>query len=93
MRCQLAMTLIAYRLGINICRLKTEYNAANHLGILSHNGVTADRIRVLHYQAEDEITRAELQPALIDDMLARVVVNPANIALQGLARLYRETLG
>jgi len=92
MRCQLAMTLIAFRLGLNIRTLSTEYNASNHLDIMAHNGVKADRIRVLHYQVEDEIARDELQPALIDDMLSRVVTNPANIALQDLARAYRETL-
>jgi hypothetical protein len=92
MRCQIAMTLIALQEGIEIRTLATEYNASNHLDIMAHNGLTADRIRVLHYQVEDEITREELQPALIDAMLSRTVTIPANVALQQLARAYRETL-
>ena len=92
MRCQIAMTVIAYRAGLAIRTLDTAYNASNHVGIMAHNGLTAEAIRVLHYQVEDEITRDDLQPERIDAMLSRTFTNPANVRLQALARAYRETL-
>lgn len=92
MRCQIAVTIIAHRAGINIGTLPAAYNAANDLGHLGPNGLTADQIRVLHFLRIEEIDRAELQPQFIDNMLSRSLTNPANIALQSLAREYRETL-
>ena len=92
MRCQIAVTIIAHRAGINIGTLPAAYNAANDLGHLGPNGLTADRIRVLHFLRTDEIDREELQPHLIDNLLSRSLTNPANIALQNLAREFRESL-
>jgi hypothetical protein len=54
--------------------------------------LTAEQIRVLHFLREDEIDRSELQPHLIGKLLARSLTNPANIALQNLAREFRESL-
>jgi hypothetical protein len=54
--------------------------------------LAADQIRVLHFLRSDEIDREELQPHLIDNLLSRSLTNPANIALQNLAREYRESL-
>jgi hypothetical protein len=92
MRCQIALTLIAHRAGIDIGTLPAAYNAANDLGHLRQNELTADRIRVLHFLRTDEIDREELQPHLIDNLLSRSLTNPANIVLQSLAREYRESL-
>ena len=92
MRCQIALTLVAYRARMNIGTLSAAYNAANDLGHLSQNGLCADQIRVLHFLRADEIDRGELQPGLIDNLLSRSLANPANIALQNLARDYRESL-
>lgn len=92
MRCQIAVTIIAHRAGINIGTLPAAYNAANDLVHFSGNGLTVDQIRVLHFLRLDEIDRGELQPHLIDNLLARLLTNPANIALQNLAREYRESL-
>ena len=92
MRCQIAVTIIAYRAGINIGTLPAAYNAANDLVHLRQNGLTADQIRVLHFLRTDEINREELQPHLIDNLLSRSLTNPANIALQSLVREYRESL-
>ena len=92
MRCQIAMTVIAYRAALDIRMLSTAYNASNHVGIMAHNKLTADDVRVIHYQVEDEITRDDFLPERIDAMLSRAFTNPANIQLQALARAYRETL-
>lgn len=92
MRGQIALTIIAYRAGIDIGTLPAAYNAANDLGHLRSNELTVDQIRVLHFLRTDEIDRGELQPHLIDNLLSRSLTNPANIALQSLAREYRELL-
>lgn len=92
MRCQIALTIIAHRTGIDIGTLPAAYNAANDLVHLRTNGLSADQIRVLHFLRTDEIDREELQPHLIDNLLSRSLTNPANIALQNLAREYRESL-
>jgi hypothetical protein len=92
MRCQIAMTIVAHRASIDIGTLPAAYNAANDLVHLNENGLTADQIRVLHFLRLDEIEREELQSHLIDNLLSRPLTNPANIALQNLAREYRETL-
>lgn len=92
MRCQIAVTVIAHRAGINIGTLPAAYNAANDLGHLGPNELTVDQIRVLHFLRSDEIDREEWQPHLIDDFLSRSLTNPANIALQNLAREYRGWL-
>jgi len=91
MRCQIAITIIAHRAGINIGTLPASYNAANDLVHLRSNRLTANQIRVLHFLREDEINREELQPHLIDNLLSRPLTNPANLALQELAREYRES--
>jgi len=91
MRCQIAMTIIAYRAGINIATLPAVYNAANDLDHLRLNELSIDQIRVLHFLRSDEIDRGELQPQLIGNLLSRHLRNPANIALQNLAREYYES--
>lgn len=92
MRCQIALTIVAYRTGIDIRTLPAAYNAANDLVHLGTNGLSVDQIRVLHFLRTEEIDRGELQPQLIDNMLSRSLKNPANIALQNLAREYRDSL-
>jgi hypothetical protein len=93
MRSQMALTVIAYAAGMDIGTLPAEYNAANDLDHLRQNGLEAKDIRVLHYLRTDEIDRSEIfLPDRIDAFLARKLVNPANVALQNVARDYRETL-
>jgi hypothetical protein len=92
MRCQIALTVIGYRAGIDIGALPAAYNAANDMIHLKVNGLAAERIRVLHFLREDEVNRDELQPHLIEKLLSRSLANPANIALQKLAREFRESM-
>lgn len=92
MRCQIALTIIAHQAGIDIGTLPAAYNAANDAVHLEANGLTAEQIRVLHFLRENEINRSELQPHLIDKLLSRSLSNPANIALQNLAREFRESV-
>jgi hypothetical protein len=92
MRCQIALTVVAHRAGIDIATLPAAYNAANDTVHLEVNGLTAEQIRVLHFLREDEIDRKELQPHLINGLLSRPLTNPANIALQNLAREYQESM-
>jgi hypothetical protein len=92
MRCQIALTIIGYRSGVNIGVLPAAYNAANDMGHLEPNGVSIDAVRVLHFLRTDEIDRGELQPQLIANLLSRSLQNPANIALQNLAREYRDSI-
>jgi hypothetical protein len=89
MRCQIAVSLIAYQQGIDIDVLPASYNAANDLGHLRHNYLSPEDIRVLHYLRTDEIERIKiLQDDRIDDFLAAELTNPANRALQALAGEY-----
>ncbi len=68
MRCQIALTIIAHRAGIDIGTLPASYNAANDLAHLAAGCLTVDQVRVLHFLRLDEIDREELQPHLIGDM-------------------------
>jgi hypothetical protein len=92
MRCQIALTVIAYRAGINIETLSAAYNAANDMSHLAANGLSIEEIRVLHFLRENEINRDELQPHLIGKLLSRGLMNPANIALQNLAREFWDSV-
>jgi hypothetical protein len=93
MSCQIAVTTMAYEAEMDIAPLPAMYNAANDLDHLAMNGLGAEDIRVLHYLRDDEIDRSLiLLPEKIDEFLARTLTNPANLALQALARNYRETL-
>jgi hypothetical protein len=92
MRCQIAVSLIAYQQGIDIDVLPAAYNAANDPSHLRHNNLSAEDIRVLHYLRTDEIDRSLIfQEDRIEAFLAAELVNPANRALQALAREYRRS--
>jgi hypothetical protein len=87
MRCQIALTLIAYKEGLDIDVLPATYNAANDIVHLRHNYLSSADIRVLHYLRNDEIERnVVLQEKFMDDFLAKELHNPANRLLQSLAR-------
>ena len=92
MRCQMALTIVAYRAGLDIATLPAEYNAANDPVHFDTNGLTVDQMRVLHFLRLEEIDREEFQLHRIDSFLSRQLTNPANVALQNLAREYRESL-
>ncbi len=93
MRCQIALTVIAYRAGLDIATLPAAYNASNELSHLTLNGITPDQIRVLHYLQSDEVNRSTiLLPNEIDHFLARSLSNPANIALQSVVGEFRQSL-
>jgi len=90
MRCQIAVSLIAYQQGVDIDVLPASYNAANDLGHLRYNQLSVEDIRVLHYLRTDEIDRSVIfRDDHIDDFLAAELINPANRALQALAKEYR----
>jgi len=92
MRCQIALTVMAYRARMRIDVLPAAYNAANDLTHMAVNELKAEQIRVLHFLREDEVNRGELQPSLIDGLLTRSLNNPANVLLQNLAREYRASI-
>jgi hypothetical protein len=93
MRCQIALSLLAYQHGLDIDVLPASYNAANDLGHMRHNYLSARDIRVLHYLRNDEIERSLIfQDDHIDEFLAAELINPANRALQALAKNYRRWL-
>ena len=91
MRCQLAMTTIAYRANMEIVSLPAEYNLANDLRHLTHIGDMND-VRVIHYLRNEEMDRSrDLLPENIRDFVARRLSNPVNVRIQDLAREYLET--
>lgn len=91
MRCQIAVSLIAYEQGLDIDALPGSYNAANDLGHLRHNYLSVEDIRVLHYLRTDEIERSLIfREDHIEGFLAADLANPINRALQTLARDYRR---
>ena len=86
MRCQIALTIIAYKQGLDIDVLPAMYNAANDIAHLRHNYLSSEDIRVLHYLRNDEIERnVVLQENYIDDFLSKELHNPANRLLQSVA--------
>lgn len=91
MRCQIAVSLIAYEQGLDIDALPGSYNAANDLVHLRHNYLSVEDIRVLHYLRTDEIERSLIfQEDHIEGFLAAELANPVNRALQALGREYRR---
>jgi hypothetical protein len=91
MRCQVVLALIAYQQGLDIDVLPAAYNAANDPGHMRHNNLSVEDIRVLDYLRTDEIDRSLIfQEDHIEAFLAAELVNPANRALQALAREYRR---
>jgi len=92
MRCQIALTLIACRRGMDIGCLPATYNAANDADHFAANVMTMADVRVLHYLREVELERARfLLPGEIDSFLAQLLGLPANRALQDLVREFRAT--
>jgi hypothetical protein len=91
MRCQIAVSLIAYEQGLDIDALPASYNAANDLVHQRHNYLSVEDIRVLHYLRTDEIERSLIfQEEHIEGFLAAELANPVNRALQALGRDYRR---
>lgn len=89
MRCQIAVSCIAYEHGFDIDVLPANYNAANDLTHLRCNYISAEDIRVLHYLRTDEIERSLIfQDDHIDKFLAAELLNPSNRALQTIAAEY-----
>jgi hypothetical protein len=93
MRCQIAVTIIAYRAKMDIEVLSARYNSAHDIIHMNVHNVRTDDMHVLHYLREDEFDRSTfLLRDNIDQFLSRPLSNPANIALQKLARDYRNSL-
>jgi hypothetical protein len=87
MRCQIALTILSYKEGLDIDVLPAVYNAANDIAHLKNNYLSSEDIRVLHYLRNDEIERnLVLQEQHIDEFLTKELRNPANRLLQGVAR-------
>jgi hypothetical protein len=87
MRCQIALTILAYKEELDIDVLPAMYNAANDVAHLNRNYLSSEDIRVLHYLRNDEIDRnLVLQEKYIDNFLTRELHNPANQLLQTVAR-------
>ena len=93
MRCQIALTLIACRRGMDISCLPASYNMANDAHHFQASGLSVSDVRVLHYLREAELLRSSfLLPAEIDRFLERSMNLPINAALQDLVRLQRLSL-
>jgi hypothetical protein len=87
MRCQIALTIIGYKKGLDIDVLPASYNTANDIKHLMINYISDNDIRVLHYLRNDEIDRnLVLQDDYIDNFIAMELQNPANRLLQSVAR-------
>lgn len=93
MRCQIALSLIACRHGMDISCLPAQYNAANDEQHLAANHLSIDDIRVLHYLRENEFRRNTflILPER-DDFIQKPLNNPANRILQQLVREYSLSL-
>jgi hypothetical protein len=90
MRCQIAVSVLSHRNSIDVNVLPASYNAANDLVHLRNNYISSSDIRVLHYLRNDEIDRSTIfQPEHLDGFLAAELKNPANRALQVLAREFK----
>jgi hypothetical protein len=89
MRCQIALSLIAYTQQIDIDALPATYNTANDLKHLECNYVSVEDIRVLHYLRTEEIDRSTIfQDEFIRAFVAQDLANPVNRALQAFAKIY-----
>ena len=93
MRCQLAITTIAYRSRMRIVALPAEYNLANDEWHISQNVADIGAVRVIHFLREGEMVRShDLLPENIQSFVARPLSNPANRRVQQLAREYLQHL-
>ncbi len=87
MRCQMAVTLLSYRHGMQRQNLSADFNAANDERHLAHNQVSLEDIRVIHYLRPSELDRESfLGPDQRDHFLRASLHNPVNRLLQDLAR-------
>lgn len=86
MRCQIAVTLISYRHGMQRRNLPAIFNAANDLAHLSCNQVQIDQIKVLHYLRNDEFDKRSFLTEERSAFLQATVKNPATQLLQELVR-------
>jgi hypothetical protein len=90
MRCQIALSIIAYTEQLDIDILPATYNAANDVKHLGCNYISTEDIRVLHYLRTEEIDRSTIfQDEFMSTFVARDLVNPVNRALQSFAKIYK----
>ena len=79
MRCQIALTLACLLERVEMRVLPAEYNAANDPAHAACNGVTPERVRVLHYLRRDEVERTRIVlPEHRAETRARRPANPLN---------------
>jgi hypothetical protein len=91
MRCQIAVSLIAYQQGVDIDVLPASYNTNNNPEHQRCNYLSVSDIRVLHYLYSFELERSRIfQDQHIDAFLAAELANPVNCALQSLTRDYQR---
>jgi hypothetical protein len=89
MRCQIALSVIAYTQQLDVDVLPATYNAANDVEHLKRNYISVEDIRVLHYLRTDEIDRSTIfLSEFMNTFLAMELVNPVNRALQSFAKAY-----
>ena len=87
MRCQIALTLVAYKRCMDIRALSAVYNCPNDLIHFQHNRLSPQDIRVIHYLRTDEIDRSKIfLQENFPSFLSAQLRNPVNIELQRLAR-------
>lgn len=87
MRCQIAVTLLSYRHGMQRQNLSAVFNAANDERHLAQNQVSLEDIRVIHYLRRSELDRESfLGPDQRDHFLRASLRNPVNRLLQEVAR-------
>lgn len=93
MRCQLAVTTIAYRAGMKILSLPAEYNLANDERHIAQHIRDMAQVRVIHFLRNEEMNRfSDLLEGNLDDFVTRPMTNPANLRVQALAREYAGEL-
>jgi hypothetical protein len=83
MRCQIAVTVMALEQGAELRVLSAEYNTANDPLHISHHGLTADQVRVLHYLRTKELDRSRIVlPENAAETASRQCELPLNRLLQ-----------
>jgi hypothetical protein len=93
MRCQISLSVLAARRGVEMEPIGAEYNTANDLVHMKLNKVGPDDIRVLHYLRSDEIDRYKLFiPSEFRRYQKQPISNPANALLLRLLEEYYSTL-
>lgn len=93
MRCQIAMTIIGYKNGVEFLNFPARYNAANDIEHSKANDLNVRDIKLLHYLREDEFERQKfLSSPYLEKFLSTPSLVEHNELLKKIVRRFVDSL-